>query len=123
MNIALWIIQIVLAAMFLAAGVQKSTLPKAKLDVSFPWAQDVSLSTVRVIGISELLAAIGLILPAALSIAPILTPLAALGLVVVMVLAMNVHRRRKEYGAIVFNLVLLTLAAVVAWGRFGPHSL
>lgn len=123
MNIALWTLQIILALMFLAAGVQKSTLPKTKLDASFPWAQDVSLSTVRVIGVSEFLAAVGLILPAALGIVPILTPIAAVGLVVVMVLAMNVHRRRQEYGAIVFNLVLLIMAAVVAWGRFGPHSL
>lgn len=51
-----------------------------------------------------------------------LTPLAAAGLVIVMALAMNTHRRRRETGAIAFNAVLLVLAALVAWGRFGPWS-
>ncbi|WP_406435249.1 DoxX family protein [Streptomyces sp. NBC_00631] len=58
----------------------------------------------------------------ATGIAPVLTPLAATGLVVVMVLAAITHARRKEPGAIAFNAVLLILAALVAWGRFGPYS-
>ncbi|WP_306457962.1 DoxX family protein [Streptomyces sp. SA15] len=58
----------------------------------------------------------------ATDIAPVLTPLAATGLVVVMVLAAITHARRKEPGAIAFNAVLLILAALVAWGRFGPYS-
>ena len=123
MNTALWVLQILLALMFLMAGVQKSFLPKEKLDTQFPWAQDFGLGTVRVIGISQLLAALGLILPAATGILPILTPLAALGLVIIMALAMNVHRRRGEYSAIALNAVLLILSAVVAWGRFGPYAL
>lgn len=123
MTIALWILQIVLALMFLMAGVQKSFQPRAKLDESFPWAQDFSLRTVRIVGVAELLAAIGLILPAVTGVLPVLTPIASVGLVIVMALAMNVHRKRGENGAIVFNLVLLVLAAVVAWGRFGPYAL
>ena len=122
MNTVLWILQIVLALMFLMAGVQKTFFPKEKLDKQFPWAQDFGVRTVRVIGVSELAAAIGLVLPAATGILPVLTPLAAVGLVVVMALAMNVHRRRGESSAIVFNAVLLVLAAVVVWGRFGPYS-
>jgi hypothetical protein len=70
----------------------------------------------------ELLGAIGLVLPAALGIVPILTPMAATGLALVMALAMNTHRRRREPGAIAFTAVLLVLLAVVAWGRFGPYS-
>lgn len=123
MSIALWGLQILLALMFLMAGVQKSFRPKEKLDETFPWARDFSVRTVRIIGVSELLAAVGLILPAATGIWPILTPIAAVGLVIVMALAMNVHRRRGENNAILFNLVLLILAAVVAWGRFGPYAL
>lgn len=123
MNVFLWVLQAVLAAMFAIAGAQKALRPKEKLATSLPWVQDYSAATVRFIGVVELLAAIGLILPAALGIAPVLTPLAAAGLVVVMVLAMNTHRRRREPGAIAFTAALLVLAAIVAWGRFGPYAL
>jgi hypothetical protein len=78
---------------------------------------------VRFIGIVELLAAIGLVVPAATGIVPVLTPLAATGLALLMVLAMNTHRRRHEPGAIAFNAVLVVLAVVIAWGRFGPYAL
>ncbi|WP_328869300.1 DoxX family protein [Streptomyces sp. NBC_00287] len=122
MNVFLWIVQAVLALMFAMAGVMKSTQPKAKLAEKLPWVSDYSAGTVRFIGVVELAAALGLILPAATGIAPVLTPLAATGLAVVMVLAMVAHARRKEPQAIGFNAVLLILAALVAWGRFGPYS-
>ncbi|WP_432197523.1 DoxX family protein [Streptomyces sp. bgisy027] len=122
MNVFLWILQAVLAAMFAMAGVMKSTQPKDKLVGQLPWVADFSPGTVRFIGIVEFAAALGLILPAATGIAPVLTPLAATGLVVVMVLAAITHARRKEPSAIAFNAVLLILAALVAWGRFGPYS-
>ncbi|MEV0590416.1 DoxX family protein [Nonomuraea cavernae] len=67
-----------------------------------------------------LLAALGLVLPAALGIVPILTPLTATGLVLLMIGAAVTHARRKETPAIAVNVVLLVLAAIVAWGRFGP---
>lgn len=123
MTVFLWIAQIVLAAMFALAGVQKSTQPVEKLAAKLPWVADHSTGTVRFIGLMELAGAIGLIAPAATGILPVLTPLAATGLAVVMVLAMNTHRRRHEPGAIAFNAVLFVLAVLVAWGRFGPASL
>lgn len=122
MNVFLWIVQAVLAAMFALAGAMKSTQPKDKLAEKLPWAADFSPATVRFIGIVEFAAALGLILPAATGIAPVLTPLAATGLAVVMLLAAITHARRKETSAIAFNTVLLVLAALVAWGRFGPYS-
>ncbi|WP_060887909.1 DoxX family protein [Streptomyces caniscabiei] len=122
MNVFLWIVQAVLAAMFAMAGVMKATQPKEKLVDQLPWTADFSQGTVRFIGIVEFAAALGLILPAATGIAPVLTPLAATGLAVVMVLAAITHARRKEPAAIGFNAVLLILAALVAWGRFGPYS-
>jgi predicted tellurium resistance membrane protein TerC len=122
MNVFLWILQIVLAAMFAMAGVVKSTQPKEKLAARLPWVEDYSAGTVRFIGVVELLAAIGLVAPAATGILPVLTPLAATGLAIVMVLAMNTHRRRREPGAIAFNAVLFAVAVVIAWGRFGPYS-
>jgi uncharacterized membrane protein len=122
MNVFLWILQAVLALMFAMAGVLKATQPKDKLVIRLPWVADFSQGTVRLIGIAELAGALGLILPAATGIAPVLTPLAAAGLAVIMVLAAITHARRKEPGAIAFNAALFVVAVVIAWGRFGPYS-
>jgi uncharacterized membrane protein YphA (DoxX/SURF4 family) len=122
MNVTLWILQAALAAMFGLAGVMKSTQPKDKLAEKLPWVKDFSPGVVKFIGVAELAAALGLILPAALDIAPVLTPLAATGLVVIMIGAIITHARRKEPQAIAFNAVLLIVAAVIAWGRFGPYA-
>lgn len=119
MNTTLWIVQSVLAVLFAMIGVLKTTRPKAKLEPILPWVADFSPVTVRLIGAVELLAATGLILPAATGVATVLTPVAATGLAVTMVLAAVVHARRKEPSAIVVNAVLLGLAVFVAWGRFG----
>jgi uncharacterized membrane protein YphA (DoxX/SURF4 family) len=122
MNVALWIIASVLAVAFLAAGGMKLTQPKEKLvTLGMGWAEDFSAGMVKTIGLLELLAAVGLILPAALDIVPVLVPVAALGLVLVMLGAVITHSRRHELPAIVVNLALLLLAALVAWGRFGPQ--
>ena len=86
------------------------------------WTEDFSPGVIKTIGALELLAAIGLILPAALNIAPVLVPLAATGLAVIMIGAMVTHARRREFPMIAGNLVLLVLAALVMWGRFGPYS-
>jgi len=122
MNVFLWIVQSILAAMFVMAGLMKSTQPKEKLAPKLPWVADFSAGTVRFIGVVELLGGLGLILPAATGIAPVLTPTAATGLAVVMVLAAATHVRRREPSAVAFNAVLFVLAAVVAWGRFGPYG-
>ena len=121
MNIVLWIIAGLLAAAFLGAGVMKLTQPKEKLAASgMAWTEDFGAGTIKLIGLLEVLAAIGLILPAALDIAPVFVPLAAAGLVVVMIGAIVVHVRRKE--PVIPQALLLVLAAVVVWGRFGPYS-
>ncbi|MGW5664434.1 DoxX family protein [Streptomyces sp. NPDC003758] len=122
MNVFLWILQAVLAAMFGMAGVMKSAQTMDKLAEKLAWVKDFSPATVRFIGVVEFAAAVGLILPAATGIAPVLTPLAATGLVITMLLAAMTHARRKEPQAIAFNAVLLILAALVAWGRFGPYA-
>jgi uncharacterized membrane protein YphA (DoxX/SURF4 family) len=123
MNLALWIIAIVLAVAFAASGLMKQFVPKDKLVTSGQgWAQDFSPTSIRLIGVAEILGAIGLVLPAAVHIAPILVPLAAVGLVLVMVGAVVVHARRNEPMNIAVNVVLIALAAFVAWGRFGPYS-
>ncbi len=123
MNLALWIVAIVLAAVFTGSGLMKQLVPKDKLVTSGQgWAQDFSPASIRLIGLAEILGAIGLVLPAAVHIAPILVPLAAIGLILVMVGAAVVHSRRNEPMNVAVNVVLIALAAFVAWGRFGPYS-
>jgi hypothetical protein len=123
MNVALWIVAGVLAAAFLAAGAMKLSQPRKKLaDSGMGWVEDFSDGAVKGIGALEVLGALGLILPAALNIAPVLVPVAATGLALVMVGAVITHARRREPQLIVVNVVLLALAAVVAWGRFGPYA-
>jgi uncharacterized membrane protein YphA (DoxX/SURF4 family) len=122
-NIVLWVIAAVLAAAFLAAGLMKVSQPKQKLTAAgMGWAEDYSGRAVKLIGALEILAAIGLILPAVLSIAPVLVPLAATGLSLIMVGAVITHLRRREPQVVAVNVVLLILAVLVAWGRFGPYS-
>jgi len=120
MNLALWIVAALLASVFLFAGVVKLAVPREKLLAArgAGWVEDFSATTVKVIGVLEVLAAVGLIVPAALDIAPDLVPLAALGLVLLMVGAMIVHLRRHEARHVVANLVYLVLAGFVVWGRF-----
>jgi uncharacterized membrane protein YphA (DoxX/SURF4 family) len=123
MNIALWIIAGLLATVFLASGAMKLAQPKEKLVAAGMGAlEDFSAGAVKAIGTLEILAAVGLLLPAALGIAPILVPLAAVGLVLLMVGAIITQLRRHEAQAIVVNLVVIALAALVAWGRFGSQS-
>lgn len=123
MDIVLWVIAGVLAAAFLAAGVMKVSQPKARLATrGLAWVEDFSDGQVRVIGALEALAAVGLILPAVTGIAPVLVPLAAVGLVLMMLGAAVTHVRRNEVPLVAVNALLLALAAVVAWGRFGDHS-
>jgi uncharacterized membrane protein YphA (DoxX/SURF4 family) len=121
MNIFLWVLQGLLALAFLGAGTMKLITPKDKLRERMAYVEDFSEPTVKFIGALEVLGALGLILPAATGIAPILTPLAATGLAIVMVLAAIVHIRRKEASKTPINLVLFLIAAVIAWGRFGPY--
>ncbi|MEU8332732.1 DoxX family protein [Micromonospora sp. NPDC048839] len=134
MNLVLGIIQILLAVVFLGAGLAKLTQPKEKLRDRMGWVDPVPPTQVKALGTVEVLAALGLVLPPLTGIATVLTPLAAVGLVIVMTGGILVHlrdrkkydsaaeRRREVQGAIACA-VLLILAAVVAWGRFGPYSL
>jgi uncharacterized membrane protein YphA (DoxX/SURF4 family) len=121
MNLVLWIVAGILALAFRAAGSMKALRPKGQLAANMGWVEDFSPAMVKTIGVLEILAAIGLILPAALDIAPIFVPLAALGLVLMMIGAIVVHARRSERQPLPINILLLLLAAFVAWGRFGPY--
>ncbi|WP_448612836.1 DoxX family protein [Modestobacter sp. URMC 112] len=123
MDVVLWIVAGVLAVAFLGAGLMKLAQPKEKLvESGMGWAGDFSPGVVKAIGVLEVLGALGLILPALFGTAPVLVPLAAAGLALLMVGAIVVHARRKETPMIVINVVLLALAVFVAWGRFGQYA-
>jgi uncharacterized membrane protein YphA (DoxX/SURF4 family) len=117
MGIALWVVQVLVAAAFVVSGATKLSQPKEKLLKKWAWVEDFSQGSVRIIGALEVLGAIGIVLPALTGILPWLTPLAALGLVLTMIGAALTHLRRAEYGAIAVNAVLFILAALVAYGR------
>jgi uncharacterized membrane protein YphA (DoxX/SURF4 family) len=124
MNTFLWVLQILLAVVFLGAALAKLTQPREKLTrmPNMEWTEDFAPGQLKGIGTLELMAALGLILPGALDVAGILTPLAATGLVLVMVGAILTHRRRGEKQQIGVNIILLVLAVVVAIFRFGSYS-
>ena len=126
MNLTLWIIAGLLAVAYLAGGGGKLIMPKKKIAAIGPsarWVEDFSAGSVKAIGALEVLGAVGLILPAATGIAPVLVPLAALGLVLIMVGAVITRLRRHEPKPMVADLAYLALAGFVAWGRFfGPES-
>ena len=117
MKVALWIAQVLLALAFIAAGAMKLTQPLATLAASMPWTADVPGVLVRLIGLAEVLGALGLVVPAATRILPRLMPLAAAALAVVMALASVFHLVRGEATMLPATLVLVVLLAFVAWGR------
>lgn len=121
MNIVLWVLQIVLALVFLAAGLIKLIRPREKLRSQMAWVEDFPTWAVKLIGAVEILGAAGLILPGLLRVATFLTPLAAAGLVIVMIGAVVTHLRRREFGPAAIPVVLGILAAIVAVFRFGPY--
>ena len=118
LNFWLWAAAALLALLYLMAGGMKATQPIDKLTAQMKWPAQYPRLT-RFVGVAEVLGAIGLILPLATGILAWLTPLAALCLVVVQVLAIGFHLSRKEPQILPFNIVLLALAAFVAGGRWG----
>jgi putative oxidoreductase len=117
LTVTLWVVQVVLAALFGMAGLMKLTQPIDALAASLPWVTSVPEMLVRFIGAAEFAGALGLILPSLTRIQPRLTALAALGLAVVMVLASAFHLTRGEASMLPMNLVIGLLALSVAWGR------
>jgi putative oxidoreductase len=118
LNAALWVVQGLLGVFSLAAGWNHGLRQIAEMTQSSPWAADLPLALVRFIGFAELAAGIGLILPAATRILPMLTPWAAVGLAIIMGLAVPFHIMRGEANVIALHIVVVGLCVFVAWGRF-----
>lgn len=123
MNKALWILQIVLGVYFVAVGVMHFIVP-AGLPGTMAWMYDLSDTVHAIAGTAEILGGLGLILPAVTGIRPELVPLAATGLVLVMIGAVIYHLGRGEVTNILLNLVLIALLGFVAYGRWrvSPHT-
>lgn len=121
MNVALWIVQVLLAIVYGLAGLFKLSRPRLALAGQMAWVQDFTDIQVKGIGVLEILATIGLIVPPLFGIDTFLTPLAAVGVILLMIGAAITHLRRGEPANAAGNLVLLLLAAFVAVGRFGPY--
>ncbi len=117
LQLSLWIAQVILAAWFGMAGVLHAAVPITQLAPFAPWTADVSPALVRFIGVAELAGALGVVLPALTRILPMLTPLAAAGLALIMVFAIPFHVSRGEPQVIPMLVVFAALGAFVAWGR------
>jgi len=123
MNTPLWTLQIVLAVGFAAAGSIKLLKPQPQLGETLGgWVEEFPEPLLKPLGLLEVLAAVGLILPPLVDVLPVLTPLAAAGLVVVMLGAVVTHARRSEYPNVAVNVTLAAMAVTVAWARFGPYA-
>lgn len=115
MHIAVWIVSALLAVMYLIAGSFKTFRSLDALRPMMAWVETTKKWT-RVIGVVEILGALGLILPRLLDIAPWLSIAAAFGLALVQVLAIPVHLRMKDYTSLPMNVVLLAAALFVGIG-------
>jgi hypothetical protein len=114
-RIAYWIVAALLGLFYLYSGGKKVTQTKEQLAPMMGWVDAVPLWLVRVIGALELLGVAGLVLPPLTGIAPVLAVLAALGYLVLQVLATSLHLSRGEARVTGLNLTLIALAGAAAW--------
>lgn len=120
MNVVLWIGQGLLAVIFALSGALKSTQSLERMVATGQTAAKiVPLRYLRTAGISELFGVVGVIVPWLTGIARVLTPVAAIGFAVIMVLAAFVHAKLREPRNVTNNLIILAIALTVAVGRFG----
>ena len=123
MGTALWIVQGVLAAFMLMVGLVKLTKPREELVDKMAFMEDFTDGPIKAIGALEVLAAVGLILPGITGIAPVLVPLAAIGIALIQIGAVIVHARRSETKQLIMNLAFIAMAVFIAWGRIGDYPL
>jgi uncharacterized membrane protein YphA (DoxX/SURF4 family) len=116
MSIAIWIAQGFAALVFFLTGALKVVTPKEKLAERMHWAATWPPGRIKLLGLAEVAGALGLVLPAALRVAPVLTPIAAVCLAVLMLGAVQTHRRFHE--SVTPALVLLLVCVAIAAGRF-----
>ncbi|OZI09729.1 hypothetical protein BWI93_02365 [Siphonobacter sp. BAB-5385] len=118
LHVTLWLIQLLLAASLLWAASMKLFQPLDQLAAMWPWTNQVPRSVVTLTGMVDVLGALGLVVPMLLNVKPALTPLAAVGVILLMITASIFHIARGEASLIGVNVVFALLAAGVAWGRW-----
>ena len=123
LRITLWVLQVALALFFMMVGYSHALAPFDEVAQQATWMQHVPRALSLFIGYAELAGGLGLIVPAATRIAPWLTPLAALGLGTIMILAIPFHVVRAEANIIWMHALLAGLALFVAWGRWRKASI
>jgi uncharacterized membrane protein YphA (DoxX/SURF4 family) len=118
-NAGLWLAQALLALVYLYAGIMKvSRSPDGLAELGWTWAPTMPPAFLRLLGIAEILGAFGVVMPVAMHILPVLTPVAALGLTVMQVAAIILHGLRGETATTIpLNLALLAASLFVSWGR------
>jgi uncharacterized membrane protein YphA (DoxX/SURF4 family) len=124
MNTILWVLQALMAAVFLYSGINKSlfSIPVLVHDRGQTGIENLSLSLVRFIGISEILGAVGLIAPWYFNILPVLTPIAAMLFAIIMIPAAVIHYTRKEPKNVLTNVIVFLICIAIAYGRAFPPS-
>ena len=118
MGTTVWVAQGVLSVVFLAAGSMKLLIPRETLEPRTPYVEDLTDTQVKAIGVLEVLGAVGEVLPAAIGIAPLLTPIAAACLALTMLAAATLLIRRGETSHVPLNVAMFLLAVFVAIERF-----
>ncbi len=123
MNLALWIAAGLLATVALVGGVTKTFLSKPKLAATQggEWTTDVGTGFVKALGVVELLAAAGLVLPAALGVAPVMVAVTAAAWILLMLGAMRTHARLDQYKLVLVNSIYVALALFLVVGRLALH--
>ena len=115
MNIAYWIVAAVLAIFYIYSGAAKVVRSREQLQPMMGWVERAPMWGVRVIGVLEVLGAVGLVLPPLTGVAPGLAVAASVGLVLVQIGGITVHLVRREAKVLGLNIALLALAAVEIW--------
>ena len=118
LNIALWVLQVLIACFFVMAGYSHALMPFDQIAQQATWMNDVPRWLSLFIGYAEIAGGLGLIIPAATRITPWLTSLAALGLATIMILAIPFHVLKGEASVIWMHALIAALAVFVAWGRW-----
>ena len=116
LNVTLWIVQVVLAVLYVGTGIFKLVKPVADIAAMWPWAGERP-GLLRFTGVIDLLGGIGIVVPALTRIRPGITVWAAAGLALLQIAAISFHFGRGEEANTPFNFVMLALAVFVSWGR------
>ncbi len=117
-NIMLWVFQVLLACFFVMVGYSHALMPFDQIAQEATWMKDVPRWLSLFIGYAEIAGGLGLVIPAVTRRAPWLTPLAALGLATIMILAIPFHVLKGKAGVIWLHALMAALAVLVAWGRW-----